>query len=485
MTSIAYDEIKYPYSIRPATHVSRLASVAGMLGHPTPDCDRCNVLEIGGGNGVNLISMALGLPDARFLSIDISEQAVKDGQDLLRATGVTNVECKVMDLRDIPDSAGPFDYVIAHGVYAWVPEEVREAILSLLGRLLSPRGIAMISYNAQPGCRPRQVIRDLLQQATRGVTDRQGKIEAARKTLQFYIDQWDTSKAFQASLNDESRLLARRPEAVMFHDEMGDYYCPQLVTEVVASAARHDLAYLADTQLGLLTETFFPGELFAKCLPMSGGDFVEFEQVRDFIEVRSFRQTLLCRAPAPMQRRLKSSRLPGLFVDGRVERIFPADAKEGEYVFKTQHGGEFSTRSQRFAEGLLHLAEIFPASEPVSALSDDPEILEALANIFLLGGVDFMTSPFPVQAAVAERPRASRLARAEVALGLKEVSSLRHTYVSLDESGREFLKRLDGTRDAAQLAREMAAIMSLPIEEAAARVRKGLVDFNRLALIEP
>ena len=484
MTDIAYDEIKYPYSIRPATHVSRLAAAARLLGRDAPPVECCNVLEIGGGNAINLVSMALGLPEARFLSVDISEQAVKDGQELLRVTGVTNVACKAVDLRDIPDSAGPFDYVIAHGVYAWVPGEVREAILALLGRLLSPKGVAMVSYNAQPGCRPRQVIRDLLLRATRGITDRQRRIEVARKTLEFYIGLWDTKKAFPATLNDEARLLMLRPEAVMFHDEMGAQYNPQLLTDVVADAARYGLAYLGDTQLGLLSDAFFPGDLFEKCLPLSEGDFIEFEQIRDFIEVRSFRQTLLCRAGGPINRGFEASRLTDLHVDGRLERIFSADLKEDEYIFKTLHGGEFSTRNQSFAESLIHLAEIFPASEPVASLSEDPETLEALTNVFLMGGVEFMTAPFPVKATLDDRPRGSRLARAEVAFGLKEVSSLRHTYVSLDESGVRFLERLDGTKDAAQLAADMAPILGLTLEEARARVHKGLADFNRLGLIE-
>ncbi len=336
----------------------------------------------------------------------------------------------------------------------------------------------MVSYNAQPGCRPRQVIRDLLLRATRNVTDRQSRIEVARKTLEFYIGLWDTKKAFPATLNDESRLLARRPEAVMFHDEMGAYYNPQLFTDVVADAARYGLAYLGDTQLGLLADAFFPTDLFEKCLPLSGGDFIEFEQIRDFIEVRSFRQTVLCRAAAPIERHFEASRLSNLFVDGRLERVFPAETKEGEYIFKTQHGGEFSTHSRSFAESLIHLAEIFPASAPVASLSENPEILESLTNVFLMGGVEFTTAPFPVKATLDDRPRGSRLARAEVALGLKEVSSLRHTYVSLDESGVRFLERLDGSRDVAQLAADMAPILGLTLEEAAGACAKGPCRFQ-------
>jgi hypothetical protein len=41
----------------------------------------------------------------------------------------TNVEFSVMDIRDASESFGEVDYIIAHGVYAWVLAPVRDALM--------------------------------------------------------------------------------------------------------------------------------------------------------------------------------------------------------------------------------------------------------------------------------------------------------------------------------------------------------------------
>ena len=484
MSTSSYDLVQYPYSIRPSTHIARLGAIARLMGHPAPDVRTCKVLEIGGGDGVNLINMALGLPDAQFLSVDLSERASGYGDELLRLTGVTNVSLELMDLRDLPATSGPFDYVIAHGVYAWVPQEVRDAILSLLNRMLSPNGIAMISYNTLPGCRPRQAIRDLLLHATRDVQDPAQRIAAGREALEFYLKHWETKRAVSASLNDEARSLLRRPAGLMFHDEMGDCYFPQLVSDVAMAASRHGLQYLCDTQLGLLSEALWPGDLFDTCRPLSAGDFVQFEQVRDNIETRSFRQTLLCRSGTRIDRAFSAGRARDLYLDGQIERVSKEDAKPGEYVFSTRHGDEFSTHDPRLAEALSHLSRIFPDSVRLGDLLDQPALIEAMTNIFLLAGVEFSTTPFPVRTALSTHPRASRLARAEVSLGLKDVSSLRHTQVALDEPGKRFIELLDGTRTVPDLARDLAPVLNVDVDEARRRVEGGLQAYNRMALIE-
>ena len=63
--------------------------------------------------------MAAGLPDAHFITFDLSQAAVTRGQALVDAAGLTNVEVVVGDILDWANSAeGSFDYVIAHGLYA-------------------------------------------------------------------------------------------------------------------------------------------------------------------------------------------------------------------------------------------------------------------------------------------------------------------------------------------------------------------------------
>ena len=58
--------------------------------------------------------------------------------------------------------AEKFDYIICHGVYSWVLEATRAAILRLCRDGLTNHGVAYISYNTYPGWRLRQVVREAM-----------------------------------------------------------------------------------------------------------------------------------------------------------------------------------------------------------------------------------------------------------------------------------------------------------------------------------
>jgi hypothetical protein len=66
------------------------------------------------------------------------------------ALGLKNVEIKQLDILDIDDSLGQFDYIISHGVYSRVPPAVQNKILDLCKRHLAANSVAYISYNIIP-----------------------------------------------------------------------------------------------------------------------------------------------------------------------------------------------------------------------------------------------------------------------------------------------------------------------------------------------
>ena len=49
------------------------------------------------------------------------------------------------DIASIGSEIGTFDYIIAHGVYSWVDDGVKEALLRLIDEHLAEDGIAYIS----------------------------------------------------------------------------------------------------------------------------------------------------------------------------------------------------------------------------------------------------------------------------------------------------------------------------------------------------
>src|SRR4051812_30009418 len=96
-----YDELPYDCLPFAQTHPGRLASLAQLFGLQPPAVETCSVLELGCGNGNNLIPMAAALPAARFTGIDLSARQVESGRALIAAAGLTNIELRQADIASI------------------------------------------------------------------------------------------------------------------------------------------------------------------------------------------------------------------------------------------------------------------------------------------------------------------------------------------------------------------------------------------------
>src|SRR5690349_5278176 len=147
----AYDETPYVSIAFPETHPDKLCAMARLFGLEAPDPARARVLELGCGDGTNLLPMAQHAPDARFLGIDLSARHVASGQAAIIACGLSNAEIRQQDVLDFGASEGKFDYIIAHGIFSWVPDHVRSQLLAIFRDNLSENGVAFVSYNAFPG----------------------------------------------------------------------------------------------------------------------------------------------------------------------------------------------------------------------------------------------------------------------------------------------------------------------------------------------
>src|SRR4029077_18165109 len=76
---------------------------------------------------------------------------------------------------------GNFDFIIAHGVFSWVPAEVQEALLSTFRRLLAPEGVAYMSYNVYPGWKAKEIVRDAMLLASGDSVTPEEKVREARR----------------------------------------------------------------------------------------------------------------------------------------------------------------------------------------------------------------------------------------------------------------------------------------------------------------
>lgn len=434
----AYDAVVYPSTVFPSTHPDRLASIARLHGLDAPPIATARVLEIGGGDGINTIAMAAAYPDARFLSFDLSETAAARGARIVQATGVRNIQVGAGDVCDAAAHLDQqFDYIIVHGVYAWVPAPVREAIMVLIGRVLSPTGVAMVSYNALPGGHLRRVIRDMALHHVGHIADPTARMAAAKPLLAAFATPRAEDNEIMRALRDVARPIAEKHLAVLYHDELGEVFEPQSLSAVAAAAAAQGLGFLNDTNT-LMMRTGFPGN------DLSEDAVIAAAQAWDYETVLFFRSTLLVRAGRAPRRSPDLAGITSLWMASLAER------RDGAHF--VCNGEEFEIGDDALAEALARMGQVWPQRVRVADMIAGEDRLAALFQLYLKDIVTFHVAPLPGARAPGAWPQASALARHQVASGAKAVFTLDHRVIAFtDPAARAFVALLDGSRDRAAL----------------------------------
>src|SRR5215470_9556341 len=475
----SYDRVRYPSMVQEGLHPASLSVFACLLDRPFAPASHCRVLEIGCGEGVNLLSIAATAPRSQFVGFDLAESAIATGRATAAAAELTNVEFSVMDILSAPDSLTEFDYIIAHGVYAWVPAPVRDAMMRLIGRALAPNGLALISYNAMPGCRIRQIVRDILQDCLADIADTTTKLAAAKEWLEFFISQWSEADPLQKAMRHRVQELLRYPLEVIFHDEMGEIYEPQFVSDVAAHAREHGLQYLCDAQPARGCESLIPSEEKKALEPRVGADFVRYEQEYDYASLLPYRESLLCRSGSTIERSAAWTRVQKLLARGQFDPLDAGESAPGKLEFRTRNNGRAATSERAIADLLGRIGTAAPHAIALADGTNNRNIAETILRLFRVGALSLQTEPFPFTLTPGERPFASALARLQAARGEANLASLQHTTVAIDDANtRHFVSLLDGTRTRHDLAEEMARFTGAAVDTIAARLNENL---NRLA----
>ena len=179
-----YDATPYTSDAFPQSAPGQLAAIAHVFGLDVPAVSRARVLEIGCAAGGNIIPFAAAHPEALAVGIDLSQVQIDLGRERAQALGLDNLEFVAGDIART-NLTGAFDYIVAHGVYSWVPPDVQDALLAAIGRLLAPNGVAYLSYNTYPGWKAKEVMRDAMLLASGASTTTADKVRDARGMVDF------------------------------------------------------------------------------------------------------------------------------------------------------------------------------------------------------------------------------------------------------------------------------------------------------------
>ena len=438
-----YDEVAYPTAIFNQTQPDRLATIARLAGLNPPPVETARVLEIGVGDGMNLLALAVAYPNAHFTGFDLAPTAIERGQKWLAATGIANVTLEVLDILDAADKLDDtFDYIIAHGVYAWVPPNVRAATMTLIGKKLSANGVAFVSYNALPGGYMRYALRDTLLFALEGVPEA-ARQEAARGHLAVLAEPAGVREnPAQIAFRDAAKLTLDKPWSVLCHDELGPCFFPQALTDVADDAAANGLKFLGDADRERIGDVFLPDD----CEDDSDADVqaLRIAQAGDYREFRFFRQTLFVRDSAQPSRRLDQDAIADLFATTRC-----ADLGDGSFQLDSR---VFEMADPDLARAMTEMVAARPRRIRVRDFADTPARRSAMFQLFNVGLIDLATVQAPHALALSDRPTTSPLVRMMIAEDMPVVCRLDQRLLSIPEFGpRHVLSKLDGSLDRAAI----------------------------------
>jgi methyltransferase-like protein/SAM-dependent methyltransferase len=465
-----YDEVLYPVTTFPQTHPIRLATVAFLRGMQPAPVRQCRVLELGCGAGSNIIGMAFQSPASEFIGLDLAKRPIASGQDFVKGLGLQNVTLHSMDIC-APDTnqLGRFDYVIAHGVYSWVPEPVRERILAICREMLNPQGVAYISYNAYPGNHLRDLVRGMIRFHTARFEDPIDKVGQARGLLKFLADSSPKVDYYIAAIRAQFERTLKYTDEAFFHDDLSEVNQPFYFHEFISAAERHGLQFLGEARANDLEPGKFTPQVKQRMNELAGAPEVVQEQYKDFIRGCAFRETLLCHREAEIAPDLLVERVPKLYASCDATLKEDEEDPSGQpTLFRRKGGLEMQATHPLISAALKYLVSQWPAAVSFEALLsaarsattgdlvDEIEILaNTLSSAYRIGFVELRINPPELTNRAGERPSVSKLARYQLERGEWAVNQTHVLTKFPDSLSRKLVQLLDGTRDQETLRRDL------------------------------
>jgi methyltransferase-like protein/2-polyprenyl-3-methyl-5-hydroxy-6-metoxy-1,4-benzoquinol methylase len=505
----SYDDVPYSGRSHFDSHPSSLAVAGHIRSLDVPPPTRCRVLELGCASGSNLIPMAYSLPESRFIGIDLSQRQIADAQKLVQRLELPNVELRAVSIADVDKSWGTFDYIICHGVYSWVPPPIQEHILWICQHLLSPRGLAYVSYNTYPGWHLKTIARDLMKYHAARFDDPAMKIQQAKLILRF-IARVSASKKNPLAryMSQQADSLAEESDDYLYHEYLEESNQPVYFHEFVARLRAHGLEYLGEAWHHSHLDDLPPD--VQETIQAISEDPIDLEQFLDFINNRPFRRTIFCRGDAEFSRRPDPARIHSLSVSTLAgpQSTSPEITSDKPETFNLGDDLTFTTNSPFLKAALFILADVWPSTmafeELLAAINDklpltgkDADASRQKLASLLLGGylselIALHWEPFRFTREVGPRPRSSRVARV-ISVEQPVVPTLSFRQVTLSPVQRLILRLTDGTRTIEQITQQAVdadgemvkqELASSALKDAGELTARSLEFFARNALLE-
>ena len=407
-SELGYKSMPFPYTT-PAT----LEAYAALVGISAPNPKTARVLELGATYGGNIISQALFNPDATFVGIELSQEQVEKGNEVIANAGLTNVSLIQSDIASIGSEIGTFDYIIAHGVYSWVDDGVKEALLRLIDEHLAEDGIAYVSYNTYPGWHTMEEVRQLMMFTNRDKTQFNHKEKVLHgKTIGSIVGsqilKYDNLKERNSKFLGALRSVMQKDEYYVGHDHLEPNNDPVYFYQFNDHLGAHNLAYLCDADLTLSMVRSFDADIADTLDKLALNDHVAQEQYLDFMLDTTFRKSIICKAKhaesvtydmgnpelvnsVPMRTIINSFTYTILFNEEALS-MFENDIVRDTFQSIIKDGGQFNMIE---ALAIVKAANDAAKGDDASLEAAVDALYVAMAEHIVRGGLRFLKHPHP------------------------------------------------------------------------------------------
>jgi SAM-dependent methyltransferase len=297
--------------------------------------ERFRYCDLGCGQGFTANLIAAANPAAQVIGYDFNPGHIAGARAFAEEAKIGNVAFDEASFDELAAGRdGPsFDVIAAHGVFSWISQENRRALVAFVAKRLKPGGLFYISYNAMPGWAAFVPLRRLF---ARHYAPRPGLAspQAVERALA-YAESLRQAEAryFKMFPNVERQWdrLKGSPGAYFAHELLNRNWEAFCFGEVAEALADAKLTYLGPSYLldGVDRINFSEKQLATLA---TIDDPILAEETRDMFASRQFRRDVFVKGKVAMGARRERA----LWLDQRFVLTVPPD--EFDLTFETALG---------------------------------------------------------------------------------------------------------------------------------------------------
>lgn len=371
-----YDEM--PYASYPIewTAPERLALASMLHAGPRLEMNSYRVLELGCGNGANLLPLAFFRQHGEFVGVDGAQRPIAQASASASQLRLSNICFIHADFREADSKlAGEFDFIVAHGVISWVPDAVLDELFRLCAQRLRSGGLLYLNYNCYPGWKVRGLVREFLLEhtaASPSLPERAKQAQAAAAQLAASLRTQE--HAYSQLLANEFEFVRDGAPGYVAHEFLAEENHAFWRSEFLARARQHGFEFVADADFN------YPSRRIDENLPVTLRERAllgrSLEDTVDLLCYRQLHSPILTRG-SWRSAALSLEEFAGLHLASCLERMPPRS--EAGVRFKHPSGYEVDVTRVDLLETFARLRPLWPRALPLRTLGLDlPAVMEDL-----------------------------------------------------------------------------------------------------------